>query len=95
MSKKTKLWIGCGIFSILFLLASSWFAITCNDSRLVAPIQGHYVFQIKDLPMILSVSFICVYAIALFIILMLHAGRMQRQQEKAIPLANSIQNLVF
>lgn len=83
MRKKTKLWIGCGIFSVLLLLASSWFAITFNDSRLVAPMQGRYVFQIKDLPMILSVSFICVYAIALFITLMLHAGRMQRQQEKS------------
>lgn len=83
MSKKTKLWIGCGIFSVLFLLASSWYAITFNDSRLVAPMQEHYAFQIKDLPMILSVSFICVYAIVLFITLMLHAGRMQRQQEKS------------
>lgn len=82
MSRKTKLWIGCGIFGILFLLASSLFAITFNDSRLVVPMQGRYVFQIKDLPMILSVSFICIYLIALFITLMLQAGKMQRQQEK-------------
>lgn len=82
MSKKTKLWIGCGIFSILFLLASSWYAITFNDSRLVTPMQGHYAFQIKDLPMILSVSLICVYAVALFITLMLHSHKMRRQQEK-------------
>ena len=83
MSKKTKLWIGCGIFSVLFLLASSWYAVTFNDSRLVAPMQGHYAFQLKDLPMILSVSLICVYVIALFITLMLHAGKMRRQQEKS------------
>lgn len=83
MSKKTKLWIGCGIFSVLFLLSSSWYAITFNDSRLVAPMQGHYALQIKDLPMILSVSLICVYVIALFITLMLHAGKMRRQQEKS------------
>ena len=83
MSRKTKLWIGCGIFGILILLASSLFAITFNDSRLVVPMQGRYVFQIKDLPMILSVSLLCVYAIALFITLMLHAGRMQRQQERS------------
>ncbi len=83
MSKKTKLWIGCGIFSVLFLLASSWYAITFNDSRLVAPMQGHYTFQIKDLPMILSVSLICVYVIALFITLILHADKMRRQQEKS------------
>lgn len=83
MSRKTKLWIGCGIFSILFLFASSWYAITFNDSRLVAPIQGHYSFQIKDLPMLLSVSLICVYVIALFITLILHADKMRRQQEKS------------
>lgn len=81
MSKNKKLWIGCGIFSVLFLLASSWYAIAFNDSRLVAPMQGHYVFQIKDLPMILSLSFFCVYVIALFVTLMIHAGKMRRQQE--------------
>lgn len=82
MSKKTKLWIGCGIFSVLFLLASSWYSITFNDSRLVTPMQGHYVFRAKDLPMILSVSLICIYVIALFVTLILHADRMRRQQEK-------------
>lgn len=81
MSENKKLWIGCGIFSVLFLLASSWYAIAFNDSRLVAPMQGHYVFQIKDLPMILSLSFFCVYVIALFVTLMIHAGKMRRQQE--------------
>lgn len=81
MNKHKKLWIGCGIFSVLFLLVSSWYAIAFNDSRLVAPMQGHYVFQVKDLPMILSLSLFCVYVIALLIALMLHAGKMRRQQE--------------
>lgn len=81
MNKHKKLWIGCGIFSVLFLLVSSWYAIAFNDSRLVAPMQGHYVFQVKDLPMILSLSLFCVYVIALFVTLMLHAGKMRRQQE--------------
>lgn len=81
MNKHKKLWIGCGIFSVLFLLVSSWYAIAFNDSRLVAPMQGHYVFQVKDLPMILSLSLFCVYVIALFVTLMLHAGKIRRQQE--------------
>lgn len=81
MNKHKKLWIGCGIFSVLFLLVSSWYAIAFNDSRLVAPMQGHYVFQVKDLPMILSLSLFCVYVIALFVTLMLHARKMRRQQE--------------
>ena len=82
MNKKPKLWIGCGIFNVLFLLVSSWYSITFNKSRLVAPMQGHYVFQVNDLPMILSVSLICIYVIALFVTLILHADRMRWQQEK-------------
>ncbi len=82
MNKKPKLWIGCGIFNVLFLLVSSWYSITFNNSRLVAPMQGHYVFQVNDLPMILSVSLICIYVIALFVTLILHADRMRWQQEK-------------
>ena len=82
MNKKPKLWIGCGIFNVLFLLVSSWYSITFNNSRLVAPMQGHCVFQVNDLPMILSVSLICIYVIALFVTLILHADRMRWQQEK-------------
>lgn len=81
MNKRMKLWIGCGILCVLILLASSWYAITFNDSRLVAPTTfASYTFQVNDLPMILSVSLICIYVIALFITLMLYASKMRRQQ---------------
>ena len=56
-TNKTKLWIGCGIFCVLSVLIASWYAVTFNDSRLVVPMDfENYVFDIRDLPMIVSVS---------------------------------------
>ena len=34
-TSKMKIWIGCGIFCVLSILISSWYAVTFNDSRLV------------------------------------------------------------
>lgn len=41
----------------------------------------HYVFHAKDLPMIISVSFTCVYIVSLFVMLFIYAGKKQRQAE--------------
>lgn len=66
MSKKAKILIGCGIFCILLILLSSWYAVQFNDSRLVAPMDfDSYVFQVKDLPMIISVVLINLYGFTL------------------------------
>ena len=52
-TNKMKIWIGCGIFCVLSLFLSTWYAVTFNDSRLVAPMDfNNYVFCAKDLPMI-------------------------------------------
>ena len=65
---KLKFWIGGGIFCAAALLASIWYAVTFNDSRLVVPVDlGSYTFTPKDLPMILSVLLTCGYVLALFI----------------------------
>lgn len=70
MQKRTKLWIGCGIVCVLMLLASTWYAVAFNDSRLVVPMDfGSYTFNVKDLPMILSLSLFSIYVIALIIAL--------------------------
>ncbi len=81
MKKNTlKIWIGCGIFCLLSLLISSWYAVTYNDSRLVVPMDaGSYTFQGKDLPMILSISLSCIYIFALVIGIMVCAGKKQRK----------------
>lgn len=81
MRKGLKLWIGWGVFCILFLLASSWYAVTYNDSRLVVPMDfASYTFQVKDLPMIFSVAMFCIYILALFVTLLLQAYQARRQQ---------------
>ena len=84
MKKNTlKIWIGCGIFCVLSVVLSSWYAVTYNDSRLVVPMDaGSYTFQIKDLPMILSVSLFCIYIFALVIGIMVCAGKRQKNQHR-------------
>ena len=58
-TNKMKIWIGCGIVCVLSVLLSLWYAITFNDSCLVVPMDfKNYVFEIRDLPMIVSVSII-------------------------------------
>ncbi|MEY8428230.1 DUF3796 domain-containing protein [Lachnospiraceae bacterium 46-15] len=75
-TNKMKIWIGCGLFCVLSVLLSSWYAVAYNDSRLVVPMDfKNDVFEIRDLPMIVSVSLTCVYLVMLFI----HAGKKQRQ----------------
>ena len=37
---KLKFWIGGGIFCAAALLASIWYAVTFNDSRLVVPVAA-------------------------------------------------------
>lgn len=68
MKKTAKCFLGCGIFCALMMLASTWYAIVYNDSRLVVPMDfSQYVFRIEDLPMLFSVSISCIYIIALFL----------------------------
>lgn len=69
-TNKMKIWIGCGIVCVLSVLLSLWYAITFNHSRLVVPMDfKNYVFEIRDLPMIVSVSLSCIYLVALFVML--------------------------
>lgn len=80
---KNKMMIRSGVFCILLALISSWYAVRFNDSRLVIPMDfDNYIFQIKDLPMILSISFICVYCVTLFVMLFLSSIKRQKQIEK-------------
>lgn len=82
-TNKMKIWIGCGIVCVLSVFLSLWYAIAFNDSRLVVPMDfKNYVFEIRDLPMIVSVSFTCIYLVGLFVMLFIHAGKKQRQAEE-------------
>lgn len=82
-TSKKKIWICCGILCVLSVLLSSWYAVTYHDSRLVVPMDfKDYVFDIRDLPMIVSVSLTCVYLVTLFVMLFIYAGKKQRQAEE-------------
>lgn len=82
-TNKKKIWIGCGILCVLSVLLSSWYAVAYNDSRLVVPVDStDYVFDIRDLPMIISVSLTCAYLVALFVMIFIHARKTQRQVEE-------------
>lgn len=69
MKKTTKkLTIFFGIVCALFTAASTWYSITFNDSRLVEPMDfSKYIFQVQDLPMLLSGVFLGFYVLYLFI----------------------------
>lgn len=78
-NNKMKKWIGWGIFCVLSVLISSWYAVTYNDSRLVVRMNfKNYVFQVKDLPMIVSVSFTCIYVIVMAASLMMQIRKKQK-----------------
>lgn len=80
---KVKVLIGCGIFCVLLMLISSWYAVKFNDSRLVVPMDfNSYVFQVKDLPMIISISLTCFYIFILFITLIVSIGRNRQKIER-------------
>lgn len=80
---KVKIWVGCGIACIAALLASVWYAVAFNGSRLVVPMDlGSYSFIPQDLPMILSTVLTCIYFLALFLFLFIRAGKSRRELAK-------------
>lgn len=57
--------VGIGVACVAFLLASVWYAVTCNESRLVEPMDfATYEFRPQDLPMICSVGLLSLYALS-------------------------------
>lgn len=80
---KVRILIGCGIFCVLLMLVSSWYAVKFNDSRLVVPMDfNSYSFQVKDLSMIISISLTCIYVFTLFITLIVSIGRNRNRIER-------------
>lgn len=57
-----------GVIVVLLLAAASWYSITFNDWRLVAPID-HYTLQPRDLPMLISIGLVILYALYLGVLL--------------------------
>lgn len=82
MNKKTKI-IVIGVFCLLFLLGSVAYSVAFNDSRLVEPMDfASYVFQIRDLPMLLSVAVVNLYVFTLAGMLVVKIAKEQKQPAK-------------
>ena len=66
----TKLTIFAGVVCALLVVLSSWYTITFNDSRFIAPMNfSEYTFRTKDLPMIVSGLFLVLYILYLCVLL--------------------------
>lgn len=63
---RKKLTIIFGMICTLFIAVSSWYTITCNESRILKPMKwSDYVFRTQDLPMISSVILFILYLLYL------------------------------
>lgn len=79
--KKNKplLLVGLGIACLAFLLGSVWYSLTFNGGRLVTPTDfSAYVFQMNDLPMLLSVLCFALYVLFLGFLLLRAVFRAKR-----------------
>ncbi len=66
MKNNTKCTILLGVIYALLVVAASWYTITFNDSRFIAPMDlSEYVFRVQDLPMIISGILMRISAISL------------------------------
>ena len=63
MKKNQKKWtVILGVVVVVLNLASSWYSVNFNESRILAPMDySEYIFQWKDLPMIASVVLAVLY----------------------------------
>jgi len=70
---KTKITIFFGIICALFMGISTWYTIVFNESRFIVPMDlSEYIFQIQDLPMIISGILLALY-ILYFVVLLIQA----------------------
>ena len=66
----TKLTMFAGGVCALLVVLSSWYTITFNDSRFIAPMNlSEYTFRTKDLPMIVSGLLLVLYILYLCVLL--------------------------
>lgn len=76
--KKILITIGLGLGCLALDLAASWYDVTCNNSRLIAPMDTAYVFTVKDLPMICSLTLTCLYIFWLLALIVRTSVRNQK-----------------
>ena len=61
-----KLTVILAVVVVLLLALSTWYSVTFNDWRLVAPMDfSAYEFRVQDLPMLISIALVILYALYL------------------------------
>ena len=82
--KAKRFFLLAGVLCALFFACSVWYAVTYQDSRLVAPMDvSAYAFQIGDLPMLLSTALACLYVLTLAAAFFRAALRRRREDRDA------------
>lgn len=87
MKHNKKCTLILGAICVLLVAAASWYTITFNDARFIAPMElSEYVFRVQDLPMIISVIFLALYILYLFVRL---AGAIVANKRKEVSAQNT------
>lgn len=81
---KTKLTVILGVICVLLAAVSSWYTITFNEARFIAPMDfSAYSFRLKDLPMIISGILITLYVLYLVVLLIQVIAVNKRKENNA------------
>ena len=84
MKKTTRCIILAGILCVLFAAGASWYSVTFNDARLVAPTDlSQYAYQPKDLPMLLALLLLTGYGLLLAVLLVRGILAAKRREKNA------------
>ena len=90
MKNKTKRTVILGVICTLLAAAASWYTITFNDQRFIAPMDlSEYVFRVQDLPMIISGILITLYVLYLFALLV-KAIAVKKEKERTSQSARAV-----
>ena len=90
MKNKTKRTVILGVICALLAAAASWYTITFNDQRFIAPMDlSEYVFRVQDLPMIISGILITLYVLYLFALLV-KAIAVKKEKERTSQFARAV-----
>ncbi len=90
MKNKTKRTVILGVICALLAAAASWYTITFNDQRFIAPMDlSEYVFRVQDLPMIISGILITLYVLYLFVLLV-KAIAVKKEKERTSQSARAV-----
>lgn len=91
MKRNQKKWVVIlGVVVVLLNLASSWYSVNYNESRILAPMDySEYIFEWKDLPMICSVILAVLYIFYLLFFIM----KTDRETKRKIADTNKTRNI--